>query len=262
MKGLKPHTHQERQKVIEEMIPLIKKKFGDNLIALAANASFARNEDTDYSDLELTAFVKEMPEGKKWDGIGKIRNGMLVELVWMTKETFVEETTNVNPDWYISASDVLVPIINKEFIEDLGKYKIKNLRKKCFYQAARRWTEVQESTGKVLNAIKTSNKENVSLLVNDMFLHMLTVLSFLNQTPFVTFSKFVSQAKKFELKPKGFDELIEIMVEGKYGDLDHLKETVIIVFSDLERICEDLELKIYHDNVDPNLPTGYEERTI
>ncbi|HEX8247780.1 MAG TPA: hypothetical protein VF599_06395 [Pyrinomonadaceae bacterium] len=33
MKGLKKYTHADRQKAIEEIIPLVRRKFGDNLVA-------------------------------------------------------------------------------------------------------------------------------------------------------------------------------------------------------------------------------------
>jgi len=255
MKGLKKFSHKDREKVIKEMIPLIKKKFGKNLVALAAQASYARDEDFDYSDLELIAFVRKMPINKKWDGMGKIRDGMLVELVWTTKETYLKEVCDVTRDWYIAGSDTLLPIINKKFIENLNRYKLENLKEKCLNKAADRWNEVQESTAKVLNAITKHNKEGISLLAFDMFLHILIVLSFLNQTPYVTFSKFISQTKKFKVKPKSFDTLIDIMVQGKYQNFSHLKEVVISVFSEFEKIFEELGFDLYYDNVDPNKPT-------
>ncbi len=177
MRGLKKYSHKDREKVIEEMIPLAKKKFGKDLLALAAQASYARNEDFDYSDLELIAFVREMPKNKKMGGMGKIRDGLLVELIWTTKETYLEEIREVTGDWYITGSDTLLPLINKRFIEDLNKYKVKNLKEKCLNHADQGWYEVQESTAKVLNAITKRNKVGISLITFDMFLHMLRVLS-------------------------------------------------------------------------------------
>ena len=118
MKGLKKYTHQDRQRIVEEILPQIREKFGDNLIALAAQGSFARNEDFDYSDLELIAFVKKMPEDR-WGGIGKIVDGLLIELIWTTRENYIALTLDVTKDWYISASDKLQPIINAEFINEL-----------------------------------------------------------------------------------------------------------------------------------------------
>ena len=254
MKGLKKHSHEDREKVIEEMVPLIRRKFGKNLIALAAQASYARNEDFYYSDLELIAFVEKMPRGKKVGGMGKIRDGLMVELVWMTKETYIEETLEVTENWYIAGSDKLLPIINKRFIENLSKYRPRNLEEKCLNHAASHWYEVQESTAKVLNAISKRNKIGISLLVFDMYLHMLKVLSFLNQTPYKTFSEFISQSKKFETKPGHFDELTRIIIDGEYQGLPNLKQAVVNVFTEFEGIFEELGFDLYDHDVDPSKP--------
>jgi len=252
MKGLKRYSHNDRQRVIEEMIPLIQRKFGDNLLALAASASYARNEDTDYSDLELTAFVKEMPAGQRRGGMGKIRDGLLVELIWMTRETYLEDTREVTYNWYIAGSDTLLPIINKAFIDDLNSYNVENLAEKCLAQAIRRWHDVQESTAKVLNAVLVGNRESIPLLLFDMLLHMLIVLSFLNQTPYITFARFITQARSFNIKPESFEALLDIVVQGQYQELERLHETVVTVFSQFETIFEGLGIELYDQDVDPN----------
>ena len=58
MKGIKSHTHQERTKLIQQLIPNLRAQYDDNFVALAADGSYARNKDTDYSDLELVLFLK------------------------------------------------------------------------------------------------------------------------------------------------------------------------------------------------------------
>lgn len=254
MKGLKKHSHRDRENVIEEMISLIQRKFGDNLVALAAQASYARNEDSDYSDLELIAFVQEMPEGKKMGGMGRIRDGLLVELVWMTKETYLTRTLDVTEDWFIAGSDKLLPILNEEFVERLSEYRIENLQEKCLDQATHRWSEVQESTAKVLNAIGKNDALGISLLAFDMYLHMLVVLAFLNQTPYVTFSQFISQSKGFKVKPRSFEELTRIVIDGAYRDLSRLEKVVVFVFNEFEKMFEGFGVELYDDNVDPNKP--------
>src|SRR5262245_16578550 len=252
MKGLQRYSHTDRQKVIEEMIPLIQKKFGENLIALGASASYARNEDTDYSDLELTAFVKTLPEGQHRGGIGKIRGGMLVELIWTTKENYLEEAQAVTWNWYIAASDRLLPLINPEFIEELNSYQVKNLKEKCLARAVERWHDVQEATAKVLNAILAHNNDGLPLLVFDMALNMLIVLSFLNQTPYVTFARFIAHARTFPVKPAAFETLLDILVQGTYQDLPRLEAVVTVVFSQFETIFEELGVELYDRDVDPN----------
>jgi len=63
----------------------------------------------------------------------------------------------------------------------------------------------------VLSAILAGNRDGLPLLLFDMTLNMLIVLSFLNQTPYVTFARFVAQARAFELKPARFDALLDIV---------------------------------------------------
>ena len=252
MKGLKRHTHEERRRVVEELVPLVRRKFGANLVALAATSSYARGEDADYSDLELTAFVSEMPAGKPKGGMGRIRDGMLVELVWMTRETYIETTKEVTGQWYLAGSDTLVPVINAEFVEELNAYRVENLKEKCLARAAAHWHEVQEATGKVLNAAEGENREGFPLLFADMMRGMLISLSFLNRTPFVTFARFVSQARAFGLKPASFDALLDALVCGEFQDLPKLRATAEGVFDEFEEIFAALGVELYDDNVDPN----------
>ncbi|MGI9054940.1 MAG: hypothetical protein ACR2F2_03970 [Pyrinomonadaceae bacterium] len=248
MKGLKKYTHLERQKIIEEITPQIQRKFGDNLIALAAQGSFARNEDFDYSDLELIAFVKEMPEG--FHGIGKIVDGLLIELIWTTREKYIAETFELNDMWYLSASDKLLPIINAKFISELSEYRTKNLKEKCLAEAKRHWHEVQESTAKTLNAIGAENRDGLPLVLFDMVRHFLISLSFLNQMPYTTFSRFVSEARNFLVKPLEFDDLLDLIVKGEYRDLPELEKMIVSIFSQFEKIFEDLGVELYDKVID------------
>jgi hypothetical protein len=254
LKGLKKHTHEERQEVIDRLVPLIRKKFGDNLLALASQASFARGEDFGYSDLELIAFLKEMPEGKKWGGMGRIVDGLMVELVWITRDHYLEETKDVGKFWFLSGSDTLAPIINGEMVAELNSFRPTDLREKCLKRAVDRWYEVHEATAKVLNAIDSENREGLPLLLSDMLLHVLVVLSFLNQTPYVTFARFIEQARMFKTKPEGMDELLDLLVFGKHGDLVRLRNLTARVFGEFEEILEREGCRLYDESVDPNRP--------
>lgn len=190
MKGIKKHSHNERETVLNELIPLIKNKFGDNLLAIAARGSFARNTDGPYSDLELFAFLKKMPVGQEklvYDKIKKIRDGLHVEIILITEEGYVREVKEVTSAWFGSGADVLFPIYNKKFADKLNKYSIKDLKKKCLHQAYANWDRVQEATTKVLNAAEQKNHLGMALVIHDMFTNMLKELSFINQIPFTTF---------------------------------------------------------------------------
>jgi hypothetical protein len=198
--------------------------------------------------LELIAFVKKMPEGRH--GVGKIRDGLLIELVWMTREDYIAETLEVTKMWYLAASDVLLPIINAEFISELSEYRAENLKEKCLAEARNHWHEVQESTSKVLNAMKAENRDGLPLVLFDMTLHFLISLSLLNQTPYTTFARFVAEARTFATKPAEFDDLLDLIAQGAYQDLPKLEKLVVSVFSQFEEIFEDVGIELYDEKID------------
>ncbi len=248
MKGIKPHTHEERGKIVEKLVPLIKKRFGSNFVALATEGSYARKEDRDYSDLELIVFLKKIPKGVDWS-IRKIVDGLLVVIVPDTKNSFIKKYIEVSDVWYASAGSRLLPIVNNKFIEEINNFKPDNLGKKCWDHAVKRWNQYQEITAKVLNGIKQENKELVTLAFSQMVKELLVILSFINTTPYKTLGTYISQANGFPLKPRGFMKLIDIFIDGKYQDLPLLADVIDKAFSDMERIFEQRGVKLYSNSI-------------
>ncbi len=254
-KGLKSHTHAERAALIERLVPLWQQKFGENLLGIAASASYARGEDSAYSDLELDVFLKELPAGED-PYYQRVVDGMLIEAIYHTPREFLLARSGVAPHWHLSASDRLVPLYNAPFIEKLMQ-QVQALRQteaEFLGAAARERYALQENFGKVLNAIEQDNQEGVSLLLMDAVLKLLQVLALLNQQPFVTFARYITQARRFAIQPPRFDELLDILVQGSYRDLPHLREVVLAVFSGMEQLFAGRGLALYDDPLDPNLP--------
>lgn len=254
MKTLRAHSHQDRERIVREIVPYIERKFGGNLVALAACCSFARDEDSYFSDLELTAFVKSMPDDKPQDGVAKIYDGMLVELVWMTRETYLNTILDVNEFWHYSGSDILKPILNAEFIDEISLHRSAQLEQKCLDQAVGCFTEVHEAVAKVLNAIKESNRQGMSLLFLEMLNQLLRILSFLNQTPYRTASRMIAQSREFPVQPASLGRLLDLAEAGGYGDFAALEETTVAVFEELETLFERLDLPLMDDDIDPDRP--------
>jgi hypothetical protein len=255
MKLLEKHTHEQREEIANQILPKLKDKFGDNLVAFAAQASHARGEDFGYSDLELIAFLREMPSEKKWGAMVRVYDGLLIELVWTTRETYIKEVKDITKDWFLAGSDTLVPFMNEDFVRELSGYVPDNLEEKCLGFAADRFkSEVQESFGKVLNAIDAENREGLPLLLNDAVFHALVTLSFLNCTPYVTFARMVETARTFETKPARLDELLDVIVEGKYTDLASMRSVLAEVFTEFEEMFEERGLDLLDNNIDPELP--------
>ena len=255
-RGLQPHTHAQRQAVIERLIPLWQEKFGDNLLAVAACASYARGVDVSYSDLELDVFLKEaLPEGED-RYLQRVVDGMLVEVIYLTPQEYIRSVTEPGRDWFVAASDVLVGVYNSEFIEDLQRQvrAVQYPPEAYLYQAAQYRYELQEGFSKVLNAVEQNNVEGISLLLGDAVLFLLRTLATLNRQPFTTFARFISEARSLPVKPERMDELLDLLVQGSYQDLPHVREVVLAVFASLEQIFEERGIRLYDDPLDPRLP--------
>jgi hypothetical protein len=207
IRGIQPHTHAERAAIIERLIPLWQQKFGENLLAIAACASYARGEDCAYSDLELEVFLKEMPPEGQDRCLQRVVDGMLIEAAYFTPEQYLAEHSAIAPHWHLSASNVLLPLYNAPLIEALVQQvkAAEHTPEEFIHQAACQRYELQESFAKVLNAVEQNNVEGVSLLLFDAVLHLLHVLALLNRQPFRTFARYITQARSFEIKPARFD---------------------------------------------------------
>ncbi len=231
--GLKKYTHAQRTKIITKtIVPRIRKQLGKNLIAIAADGSYARNKDTDFSDIELIIFVKNKKDLPL--GFGRIINGILIEGLYLTEQEYYKSTVEPNEYWYISGSDILKPIINPRFIKKVQRYMVKNLSIKCFKQATEVLYEIQESFGKLFNAIRKNNGENLFPVLADAVINVLKLMAFINESPYKTISSFITQAKQFQIKPKGFDNFIQIVVEGDYTDLQKLEQNATVLFAGIE----------------------------
>lgn len=256
LKGIKPHSREERWSVVEQLIPLWKSKFGDNLLGIAVSASVARGEDNLYSDLELDVFLREKPEDRPDQYLQRVVDGMLVEAIYHTPAEFIHDRSSIQPHWYLSASDRWLVVYNQPFFDDLQK-KLESVQhgKNNFIRAATQERyEFQESFCKVLNAVEERNVEGISLLLMDACLHLLKMLAFINQEPFVTFSRFISQARRFAIKPVRMDDFLDILVNGDYQDLTRVREIFLDVFKSIEEIFRQNGVELYDDELDPNLP--------
>lgn len=255
LSGLRPHTHAERQIVIDRLLPLWRQKFGNNLLSVATCASFARGQDKSYSDLELVVFLQEMVSPDEKSYYQAIVDGLLIEAMYTTPELYLADFRQLSADWYLSGSDILVPVLNAPLIDQLNQElaAIQHPRQDFIRLAARKFIEVQEATGKVFNAVEAEQRSAVGLLLWGAVLQMLIVLAFLNQHAYTTFALLVPEARDFDLKPVGFDQLLDLVTEGWYQDLNLLSSTIEQVYAGFEDIFREEGVFYYHERLEQGL---------
>lgn len=250
LKGLKRHTRKEREEAAGLVLEILKRDLKENLLALAAQGSFARDEDGDFSDLEMIIFIKEKTSGLP-DGFSRVIDGLLIEGIYMTKEEYLEKTLQVQPLWYISGSDMLTPIYNGEFVKRVTEgFEPGNKYARCKAMVLGHMHEYQESTGKLMMAIEKGDREAIFLLLFDHIHILFKILSFLNGEPYVTLSKFPRQSVSFKIKPGGYTGLLQIAIDGKYQDLEKLKCAMVRVYDNMEKMLWKMGLEPYSDDLE------------
>ena len=245
MKGIRPHGHADRERVVRELVPGFRRAFGDNLVAVAAQASFARGDDAAYSDLEIAVFLREMPEGQREGWTSAIRDGLLIEIWYTTRENYIAKIKDVTDEWYIAGSDVLVPVVNAPFLEELKAYTLPDLQERVLERAVRLWPGLQEDVTKTLNAIDAGNRDGLPMVLFYLMKDALAMVSFLNRRPYTTLGKYIPQARELPLRPDRFDEFLDLMVAGSYADLAKLRDVVVGMFEGFEALFEREGVALY-----------------
>jgi len=256
LSGIRAHSRDERMAAVDRLIPLWQKKFGDNLLGIAVGASVARGEDQAYSDLELDVFLREKSEKSEEQYLQRVVDGMLIEAIYHTQEEFLREQETIPMHWYLSASDRWMVVYGQEFFENLWKkLQVIHHHPSDFWTAATRGRyEFQESFSKVLNAVEIGNQEGISLLLMDAVLNVLKILALINQQPFTTFSRFITEARQFQIRPDKWDDMLDLLVFGKYHELECVREICLAVFQSMEEIFKLNGIELFADELDPNLP--------
>ncbi len=249
MEGIKPHTHGDRRRVVEMLVPFLRRRFGSNLHAFGVVGSFARNQDTAYSDIECIVFLKRMTARDRGWEIRKVIDGLLVVVVPDTVESFIKSDLDVSRIWHATGAGKLLPIINKPAIERLNSYVAKGMERKCLGRIRERWPHYQEITAKLLNGIRQRNRDQIAIAFPSMMSELFIILSFLNKTPYVSLGTWPTQARKFGIKPRGIDALLDIYVNGEYGDASRMGKAAVAAFSDLERTLLRKGVTLYDRNL-------------
>ena len=212
------------------------RQLGENLLGLATQGSYARNSDSDYSDLELVAFLRTVSKTTNWVSPVQILDGLFIDIIWTTKDEYIARVKEVTPEWYLAGSDHLDALINQPLIDEVNGYEPQHLRTKCRSEALRHWPETQEATGKVLSAIQRGDAANMGPLLFAMLRHVLIELSFLNERPYESASRMLTEAEDLPKRPRGFDDVARIAKEGNYTNLERTRQAVEAMFEGLEEL--------------------------
>ena len=246
--SLKQHTHEERKRIVEALVPLIKRHMGDELLALAVTGSFARNADGAYSDIELVGFVKRRPDGDRWF-THFIYDGMLIDIWFLTRQTYLNiHKKDVNHEWPYAALSVLTPLLNAPFIQELSDTPVSATSEDCLRALRRFWPQVQEATGKVLTAVERNDINPLPFLYWRMVERMCVALSLLNVRPFSTRAAIFTEVRTFPHLPASFEAIMS--PQDWTHEPAELGRRALATFEEMERLLYSHGFELCEQNLD------------
>jgi len=256
--GLKQHTHEERERVIASLIPLIQRHAGSDLVAVAATGSFARRQDGAYSDIELIAFVGVPQEGSR-DATRFIHDGMLIDIWYLTSKEYLEIHKGGRRDiWPYAATSTLVAVLNESFVREVAAKPWQLTAEECLAALKELWPEVQEAAAKLLTAVARRDIDPIPFLYWRMAERMCVALSFLNAQPYTTRAAVFAETRRFAILPASYELLIDAP-DGRQ-EPDELARRAKIVFGEIEHLLRERGLTLYEHRLDafvaPKPPPG------
>src|SRR5919204_5810798 len=111
--------HEERIEIADEIAAEILREYGEAIVAVAIYGSVAKNEDGEYSDLEMWVTTHEDFSRRE---LLYVYRGIPVEVSYSPVERFLEAAGRVGPNWAIEAdayNSYIVLYDRENFVERL-----------------------------------------------------------------------------------------------------------------------------------------------
>jgi hypothetical protein len=246
--GLKQRTREEREQIVQALVPLIQRHAGGDLEALAATGSFATGRDGPYSDIELIAFVKRPANDDRRAALF-IHDGILIDIWFLTRRQYIEIFRHrTDEKWSYVALGALIPLLNEPFIRTIAEVPSASRPESRLQGVVAMWPSLQEATGKVLNAVAREERDALPYLYWRMAERMCVALSLLNGRPFTTGARIFSEAATFPLLPDDFHALIDPAQAAR--PLEEHGTIALSVFGQLEAMVQSRGGALYQPGFD------------
>jgi hypothetical protein len=251
--GLRQHTHEERARVVQALVPLIKRHMGRDLLALATTGSFARGTDGAYSDIELIGFVRKRQEHDR-ASVNFIYDGLLIDVWFLTREDYLySHRQKIEVDWVFGALGALVPVLNEPYIREIANVPPNTTREECLQELKAYWPLVQEATAKLLTAVARGDSSPISHLYWQMVDKMCVALSYVNARPYSTRAAVIDEALMFDKVPANFGLLV--LPSDRVLAPSELGRRASLVFAEMEGLLYSLGVDPYAESLESFVST-------
>lgn len=204
--------------------------YGDAVLAVFVTSSTARGLDLPFSDLELTAVVRD---GTDIESKSYYHHGILIEIEYPEDARLLKNARRVTSDWPVVAGgyrDILVLFERDGWTRRLQEALDERDAADFTRALSHAVTTMLEERDKVRNASLERDSFTLRALAADVAHWATNVVLFLNRRPMVTTRWFYRQAFECPEQPVEFRQMVEVLRGIAPASNDEIVETA-------ERLC-------------------------
>ncbi|HSW79553.1 MAG TPA: kanamycin nucleotidyltransferase C-terminal domain-containing protein [Candidatus Saccharimonadales bacterium] len=207
------HTHEERVNLSKNLVVRLQEKYGSDLLAVAHFGSMSRDEDMDYSDVDMIAVVK----GEKIiDDIEGVQNGLSYGIDIFSQDIITSKITSVNMRWPILVGKFVTakPLKDEQHLFDTYKQLYEETIRQDFKPYIRHifLQEIYEECNKFVNTAQFGTRKQVLYIANRLFTKMITFLGVVNKSYYLSAASFPGKAMSLPINFPSFKLLGESVI--------------------------------------------------
>jgi len=221
------HSHEERINLSQEILERLKNKYKENLLAVAFFGSMSRDEDTDYSDVDMSAIIKGENIAEEMMGIV---NGLKYGVDIFSQDVVHSKITSVHMRWPLLVGKFVtaLPIYDeqglftsyKQLFDETIKKDFRPFIKEIFIE------EIYEDCNKSIAITSTGTRAQVIYNSFNLLTKMVSFLGVINKSYYSSSVTFAQKAMSFPINFPSFKEFGESVVSDKLMTNEELRVTV------------------------------------
>lgn len=221
------HTHEERVNLSAALVTRLEDKYKSDLLAIALFGSMSRDEDKDYSDIDMIAVIK----GEKiTDEIEGVQNGLNYGIDIFSQDIVNSKITSINMRWPLLVGKFVTakPLKDERHLFDMYKQLYEETLQKDFKPYIHQvfLQEIYEECNKFLDTAQFGTREQVLYVAYQLFTKMISFLGVLNKSYYLSAASFPEKAMSLPINFPSFKLLGKSVISDSHLSTQELQSVV------------------------------------
>jgi predicted nucleotidyltransferase len=230
-------NHKARITTAKTLAKKIVRKHGKDIYGIVIYGSVAKNEDRQYSDLEMYVVTRRK---FKVRAVKYVYRGMNIEVSYIPERKMLRNAKSITPNWPIEADfyrSYLILYEKNKWFEKLRK-AVASQKSNDFKKAMKKYLIwFYEMMGKIKNAYKHNDNYIFLWLASFLGWESAIFLGLVNRRYYKSERNIFESVRNFPILPKGYQRLLETVCHFTVKDRKKIYQAALKLFAELKSIA-------------------------